>query len=318
MRLLRLAALPLLSAFALSTAACSLDGSDDAEPSSPSANEDNTPSSGPDANQGQSGNAPGSISFTPSPGAPAPPASSPAAPTPAQPTNVPGAAPNLRLEGTPDNLGFYRQHTGTVDYLIRLPKGYNAATPTPYPMFIALHGCGDSAANFAQWAAAPPNTRANLGYIAVSVGGRDGACWDVNQDGAKIDSVWQHARARVYAHDQKIFVGGYSSGGVLAYKYGLDRADKLAGILIQNSGLYAVAGANNVMNTLQAADRKISVAHMANRGDTVFPLSEVQKDWQKMQNLGFPLSSSVLEGTHDGSANAWEQLVTKVTTWKRD
>jgi len=234
---------------------------------------------------------------------------------PSTPVDAPGAAPSLNLEGTADANGFYHVNTGTVDYYLRLPKSYDKTKP--YPMFIALHGCGDSAANFGTWAAAPPAARSTLGYIAVSVGGRDGGCWDVAKDGALVDSVMTHARARVYAHDQKVFIGGYSSGGALAYKYGLDHADKLAGILIENSGLYSAVGAGQVMGELQQAQWKIQIAHTANRGDTVFPLAEVQKDWQKMQSLGFPLVSTVQEGTHDGTANVWEALVTKVTTWQR-
>ncbi len=308
-------ALPLLAIACTQNTSLTEDPSGSSEHAS-TAGADGQSNDGANANAdtiGDDANAPSTTPKQTTPPATTPPVTTPQVTPPAP--DAPGPAPTLSVTGTPNTYGFVKLNTGTVDYLVHLPKGYVATKA--YPMLVGAHGCGDTAENFAQWAVAPPKTRSNLPYIAVSVGGREGTCWNTATDSALLDSVIAHVRQRVYAHDKKIFVGGFSSGGELAYKYGMTHAGALAGIIIENSGMYEAFGASNVAAALQAAARKINVAHTANRSDTTFPLTSVQADWTKMTAAKFPLTSKVQEGTHDGTADTWEDLVTHVTQWSR-
>jgi hypothetical protein len=88
----------------------------------------------------------------------------------------------------------------------------------------------------------------------------------------------------------------------------MKNASRFAGILIANS---TISGAGNPVATLLAgASRKIPVAHRAHTGDTVFPLATVKADWAKadwatIKAAGFPLTTSEVAGTHDGTSQDW-------------
>ncbi|MBS2018949.1 MAG: hypothetical protein JST00_39145 [Deltaproteobacteria bacterium] len=227
--------------------------------------------------------------------------------TPApKPADDPGPAPAGCSGITKDKDGFFKRTTSASDYVAFVPKGY-AGKPTT--LVVGLHGCGDSAYNFATWGVNPFKTRTTQGHIGISIGGKDGKCWDANGDQAKVTAAIADISTCFYVHQQKVVLAGYSSGGILAYRMGLANADKFAGILIENSGL---GGANP-----SAASWKINVAHTAHDGDTEFPLAKVQADWNKLTAAGIPLQKRNVPGTHDGTSDDWSDwLLPKIAGWK--
>ena len=97
-------------------------------------------------------------------------------------------------------------------------------------------------------------------------------------------------------------IAGYSSGGISAYRVGLQNADRFAGIIVEDSGLYGTGKADAL---LAGAAWKLNIAHRTHASDTDFPLAKVQADWTKTSNAGFGLTTSVTPGTHDGTSTDW-------------
>lgn len=215
----------------------------------------------------------------------------------------PGAAPTGRFTGTVPANGFFRVASGASTYWVRLPKGYNVATPTAAPMVVMLHGCGDSAENFVQWAAAPPDLRANQSYIAVSMElGRNGQCWNDGADAAPVMTAIADARKYFYADQRKIHIGGYSSGGILAYKLGFANSTTFASIVIEHS-------APGDLSRLSSVGRKIPITHNAGVNDGSFPIAPVRANIQTMKSAGFPVTFYEDPGGHDGDSAHFVKLI---------
>lgn len=239
----------------------------------------------------------------PSPQPTTPPVAKPPAPKPA---DDPGPPPPGCGTLTKDKDGFFKRTTAKSDYVAYVPKSY-AGKPTT--LVVGMHGCGDSAYNFATWAVNPFDTRQKQNHIGISIGGQDGKCWDTAKDGEKVFAAIADISQCVYVHQQKVVLAGYSSGGILAYKLGLTQSAKFAGILIENSGLGGTQPSQ--------ASWKINVAHIAHRGDTSFPLTGTKADWAKLEAAGIPLQHTDVEGQHDGTSDDWSNwLLPKMSSWK--
>jgi poly(3-hydroxybutyrate) depolymerase len=214
----------------------------------------------------------------------------------------PGPAPTRQCTVTPDAEGIFKLTSSKSDYWVRLPPAYNRTTPSPIPMVVAIHGCGDTARNFLTWGAVPQVRRAAQDYIAISIGGREGQCWDIAADEPIVLAAISHVRECFYAHDRKITLMGYSSGGLLAYQLGLKDANKYAGLLIEHSAIYNRA-------LLATASWKLNVAHTGGKRDTNFPPSSYNADWAALRAAGFPLSTQELDVNHDGSSDQWHTFL---------
>ena len=99
-----------------------------------------------------------------------------------------------------------------------------------------------------------------------------------------------------------VVIAGYSSGGISAYRVGLQNAARFAGIIIEDSGLYGTGKADAL---LASASWKLNIAHRTHASDTEFSLAKVQADWTKTIAAGFAISTSVTPGTHDGTSADW-------------
>lgn len=220
--------------------------------------------------------------------------------------DAPGPAPAGCGAITKDKDGFFTRTNGAASYVGFVPKSY-AGKPTT--LLVGVHGCGDSAKNFATWAIAPYEARGKAEYLGISIGGKDGKCWDTSADVAKVTAAIADMSTCFYVHQQKVVLAGYSSGGMLAYKLGLTQASKFAGIVIENSGL---GGANPA-----SAAWKINVAHIAHKADTSFPIAKTRADWAKLEAAGIPLEKSEVDGDHNGSSADWTNfLLPKIGAWK--
>jgi predicted esterase len=229
----------------------------------------------------------------PSPEPTPPPAVTPAA----TPVDDPGPAPAGCAGITKDSDGFFTRTTAKSDYVGFVPKSY---VGKPTTLVVGLHGCGDDAMNFATWAVNPWDTRGTQAHIGISIGGKDGSCWDTNKDSDKVLAAIDDIATCFYVHKQKVVLAGYSSGGMLAYKLGLSQSSRFLG------------GAQP-----SAATWKINVAHIAHRDDGDFPLSSVHGDWAKLEAAGIPLQKSEVDGEHDGNSDDWNTfLLPKIAAWK--
>ena len=227
-----------------------------------------------------------------------------------------GPAPTQSCPVNPDANGFFQITSALSTGTVRLPPDYSVASPQPRRLLVALHGCGDTAANFATWAAVPFALRGSQDYIALSVGGREGSCWNLANDGAIVAAAIDHLRTCFFAHQRRIVIAGYDSGGMLAYKLAMTDALRYAGVLIENSGLTQAVGIANVDTVLDAAAWKINVAHTARTLDLTFPIAGVRSDRDKMLARQFPLLYRELVGDHTGVTEDWSQyLIPAMASW---
>ena len=228
-----------------------------------------------------------------------------------------GVGPTQSCPFTPNGEGFFTLSSGASNYAVRLPVGYDVQNPQPQRLLVAIHGCGDSAMNFATWAAVPFALRPTQDYIAISVGGRDGQCWSIGTDDGLVAAAITHASSCFWVHPHKIVLAGYSSGGGLAYHLAMATTRDYAGVLIENSSLSsAVGGAGQVNAALAAAGWSINIAHSARIGDGSYPIAGVRADRDKILAHDFPLQYRELDGTHDGSSDDWSEfLLPKMANW---
>lgn len=224
---------------------------------------------------------------------------------PPRPTG-PGAPPTRSAEIVPDAQGFFelRTQASGLAYWARLPVGFDPSVPQQ--LVVGLHGCGDNAKHFAEWAIVPYALRETQSYVALSLGGRDGGCWSLEEDEAKVLEAVADVRQLFFIHQKKVTVAGYSSGGMLAYYTGLRNAYTFAGILIENSGMPFGDATDAV---LAAAEWKLNVALNVHLQDANFPPSKTRDDRDRLSAAGFPVQFRELDGSHDGTSANWAEFL---------
>ena len=226
-----------------------------------------------------------------------------------------GPGPTQSCPFTPEANGFFSLDSEQSSYVVRLPVDYDLQNPVPQRLLVALHGCGGTALDFAGWAAVPAVLRATQDYLAISVGGREGECWELDTDGALVAAAIEHVRSCFYVHQRQIVLAGYSSGGMLAYKLAMEDSLTWAGVLIEVSLLSAAVGGNTDA-VLDAAAWKINVAHSARLEDEIFDIDFVRLDRDKMLERNFPLVYRELPGGHVGTSADWsDYLLPQMATW---
>lgn len=229
---------------------------------------------------------------------------------PADPNAGAGAKPASACSVSKDGSGFFVRNTSKSSYVAYVPASYDGTTPMR--LIVGLHGCGDNAHNFATWAVNPYDTRSTQTHIGISIGGKDGTCWNGSDDD-KILAAVDDISSCFWVHQKKVVIAGYSSGGEIGYRVGLKNASRFAGIIIEDSGLSA---AGDVTTLLAGASWKLNVAHLTHTSDSVFPLAGVRADWSRMSAAGFPLQTRETAGDHNGTSSDWvEWLIPKSATF---
>jgi poly(3-hydroxybutyrate) depolymerase len=132
-----------------------------------------------------------------------------------------------------DPLGQWVEKTIDVEgtsrtYFVRLPSGYDPATP--YPVVYQFHGCSSSATK--------ENNNVPLealaGSSAILVRGRAvGECWDTaaaGPDVAFFDALVAALESTSCADPTRRFVAGYSSGAFMTHRLACVRGDQIRGV----------------------------------------------------------------------------------------
>jgi hypothetical protein len=198
------------------------------------------------------------------------------------------------LPVTYDANGFFNLNSGQSTYIGYKPDTYSHSTPIS--LFVWMHGCGGNAAGD-MWTIAPPATRQTQSYIAISLGGRDGACWQVNSEAPKVLAAIDDIARYFNINPRKVYLGGYSSGGNLTYRVGFENASRFAGLLVENSNPFSSTGQTGT-HLMAAASWKINVAHLAHLSDTTFPIASVRTNMASLTANGFPATLIEKAGTH--------------------
>lgn len=182
----------------------------------------------------------------------------------------------------------------------------SAITTQAVPLVIALHGNGDTAPNFmatrglAQLAeskgfvvAAPQGITQNINVSGQQV---NGVSWDAyrtlgegNIDLALLDELRDQLVTPGGQIDAKrVIVFGYSQGGYLAFRYGIDEAAKLA--------CASVAAASSPLGTGYIANATRKIPYALTIGDKDYGISQARAAKTALTSAGHPLDYRELAG----------------------
>jgi predicted esterase len=167
------------------------------------------------------------------------------------------------------------------DYWLWVPDAYDASHRTPTELFVWMHGCYGMAQG-------DLDTYATSGesYIMISLGGRDNDCWDVNTDGPRVMSAIADVEDRFNIDQRRVVIGGYSSGGDLAYRTAFYNAYTFAGLLAENTSPFKDTG-STAQQSLAAAAWKFPIVHLAHLQDEAYIYSEVRSEIDTLQQAGW-------------------------------
>jgi hypothetical protein len=198
------------------------------------------------------------------------------------------------LPVTYDTNGFFHLDSGQSAYVGYKPDTYSDSQPIS--LLVWMHGCGGDAEGDL-WTVAAPASRQTQSYIAISIGGRDGDCWSVDTDTPKVLAAIVDVSRYFNINPRKIYLAGYSSGGDMTYRVGLQHSSLFAGLLVENSDPFQDTGATQA-SLLASASWKINIAHLAHLSDATYPIASVRADLATLTANGFPVTLIEKAGTH--------------------
>jgi CARDB len=227
----------------------------------------------------------------PAPTGPAPGPSAPVSPAPAGPPARP--ANTVPAHPVPYDTGDATHLPGTgSDYWVFVPGAYDATHQAPTQLFVWMHGCGGESSGDIYTISDPSQA-----YITLSLGGRDGACWDPGADQAKVLAAIADVEDHFNIDQRRIVIGGYSSGGDLAYRTAFYNAYTFAGVLAENTSPFRDTGSTQ-QQSLAAAAWRFHVVHLAHTEDTTYPIDGVRSEVGALQAAGFPTTLIERPGEH--------------------
>jgi hypothetical protein len=230
--------------------------------------------------------------------------SSPGAKTPPGAQSPPAAQPISTIPADPLHPAVERpfRHVGSgVEYWGYVPGSYDASNLAPTPLLIWLHGCYGEAEGEA-WVVdpgeemQPPQDWLTLA-LAGREGGTEGACWVPSVDEAKVMAALADFDTHFNVDPRRVILGGYSSGGDLAYRTGFRHSATFAGLLIENSSPFRDTESTQA-ESLAAATTKLHIVHLAHLQDTTYPIEGVRAETNAVKAAGFPLERIEVRGEH--------------------
>lgn len=179
------------------------------------------------------------------------------------------------------------------NYWIYVPTAYDVTHATPIALFVWLHGCGGQG----QWDIYQVSPGGAQSYISIALGGREGGCWDVNNDPASVLAAIANVETHFNINRRRVIIGGYSSGGDLAYRTAFYSANTFAGVLAENTTPFRGTGSSQAAS-IAAATWRFNVVHLAHTQDTTYPITVVRNETNAMAAAGFPITRIERPGHH--------------------
>lgn len=181
--------------------------------------------------------------------------------------------------------------------------GYQAWIPTDhdgtYALLIWLHGCGGHSAEDTE----AVRDRWGYGYITLAPEGAGGECWEpenpanAQRNALRVLNAVRFALVHFDIDPKRVVVGGYSSGGELAYKAAFESAETFAGVLAFNTQPFHSHDTHGTREA-PAVDRKFTIVHIAHTDDDAYPIADVKSDIDALRAAGFPIVFNELAGHH--------------------
>lgn len=195
-------------------------------------------------------------------------------------------------------ISFEKEKVFTLDspasrYWVFVPRSYDESHLTPTKLLVWMHGCG----GFASGDIFTVSPGGSQDWISIAVGGREGDCWDTVADQPKIFKAIADMKTHFNVEPRKVILGGYSSGGDIAYRTAFYSANSFAGVLAVNTSPFRDTGSSQ-QDSLAAAVWKFNVVHLAHLQDSTYPIAGVRSETEAMKAAGFPITRIEVDGEH--------------------
>jgi hypothetical protein len=179
-----------------------------------------------------------------------------------------------------------------ANYWITVPGVYDSSHNTPITLFVWMHGCGGQSEGDINTISGGSQS-----YIAIAVDGREGQCWDPNADQAQVLSAIADVETHFNVNRRRVVIGGYSSGGDLAYRTAFYHSRTFAGVLAENTAPFRDTGSSQ-QASINAATFKFHIVHLAHLSDDSYPIDGVRQETDALKAAGFPIERIERPGSH--------------------
>jgi polyhydroxybutyrate depolymerase len=134
-----------------------------------------------------------------------------------------------------------------------------------YPLLLVLHGLGASPGAVRHYYQTDLLAK-EMGFLIAYPSGGQKRSWSATgpDDIAYLDAVIDDLSARYPVDPKRIFVGGISNGGYMAYRYACERAERVAAIVVQ-------AGVMRTDTSTCKPREPVAVLHAHGTSDRVLP-----------------------------------------------
>ncbi len=185
---------------------------------------------------------------------------------------------------TAKQLTITQTHSAEVNYLLFLPKGYEAGGARKWPLMLFLHGAGERSDNI--WKVAthgPPKyvaTHPDFPFIVVSPQCPENQIWSDDLLLGLLDQA-----IKEYAVDTtRVYLTGLSMGGYGTWSLGLKHPERFAAIV-------PICGGGSLIDVLladnkQQALRSLGVWAFHGGKDPVVPTDESQRMVEMLKRVG--------------------------------
>jgi predicted esterase len=205
-----------------------------------------------------------------------------------------------------DPVSFQPETPFTLDdsesnYWVDVPSSYDATHQTPFTLFVWLHGCGGESSGDI-YTVSPGGDGQD--WISVTVGGREDGCWDPGSDQPKVLAAIASMKTHFNVNPRRVIIGGYSSGGDLAYRTAFYNASMFAGLLAENTSPFRDTG-STADQSIAAAAWRFNVVHLAHTEDETYGIDGVRSEIKELKDAGFPVTLIERPGGHsDGNTDS--------------
>lgn len=172
-----------------------------------------------------------------------------------------------------------------LDYLLHLPKGYDAGRPEGWPLMLFLHGAGERGSDLSLVKKHGPPKLVEQGaefpFILVSPQCPAGETWDDDTLLGLLDEVM----ANYHVDPKRVYLTGLSMGGYGTWSLGLKHPERFAAIVP------ICGGGQTISVKLAGGQRRRDLQNLpvwAFHGgkDPVVPLEESQRMVEALRQIG--------------------------------
>ncbi|MGZ3422781.1 MAG: alpha/beta hydrolase family esterase [Polyangiales bacterium] len=232
-------------------------------------------------------------------------------------TAKPDTGPSLdrsKCKASPDALGQTARSITGMSYVSYVPASYDKTKASP--LLLALHGAGDTAANYL--AAIWKSNADARNFIVLAPDGSSalgsGNTWNTS-DGDNILATLDDLEACYSIDTKRVVIDGFSAGGIFAYAIGLQVAEQFSGISIASSNLGSAEALSGM--SLLPAKWKIPVSHHHGTTDMNFPIDTARAGRDKLIGAGHVVHWHEFDGGHTTTAAfalvRWDDLAASVS-----